>query len=154
MPKSLYAASWPARSRTACGSLNCFITNSRTCAFECISIFGGDLNLRPIAFSIMGTACATSAAYGPSYCCFGRSHPEASENRPAPASATPRIICTLISKPREAQIPRDDRVAEKQSDQRSRRKKDAEWQLPSSPSSRRLESKLGLSLVVGDAARR
>src|SRR4051812_1711911 len=113
-------------SRVACGSVNCFSTNSRTCAFERISTFGGDLNLSPMPFSIIGTACATSAAYGPSYLGFWLSHAETSERRPTPIVAALRVARALISKPRDFQIPVDDRVSEKQCDQRGRRKKDAE----------------------------
>ena len=72
---------------TANESVNCFVTNSRTCSFERVSTFGGVLNVSPTAFSIIGTASPTSAAYGPSYFGFWLSQADTSV-RSAPQART------------------------------------------------------------------
>src|SRR5437763_6153988 len=146
-------------------SVNCLVTNSRTCSLERVSIFGGRLNLRPTAFSIIGTDWATSSAYGPVYCGFWLSHADTSVTSPLPARTNIRLSSTIISscegggfdarsETRNAQIPVDDGAPEKQRDERGGRKKDAERKLSPPPISVGVECQLRLAFVVGKTARR
>src|SRR5687768_12527622 len=66
IPSRLYAAVTPANVLAATESVIWAVTNSRICAFDRTSTFGGRLNLRPTARSIAGTASATWRPYGPS----------------------------------------------------------------------------------------
>src|ERR1700732_2982920 len=148
-------------------SVNCFVTNSRTCSFERVSTLGGVLYLSPTAFSIIGTASATSAAYGPWYCGFSLWHADTSMTSAPPAKERLRLsstlICTQIRGKREViviaseagdpQVPRDDRVSVNQRDQRSGRKKDAERKFTLAPRSPHFEGEFRLSLVVGESTR-